>query len=41
MSKFSTDLIIKIEKEKIIQPEYIIQCPKNLINKVSKDLERV
>ena len=41
ISKFSTDLIIKIENENIIQPEYIIQCPKNLINKVSKDLEKV
>ncbi len=41
ISKFSTDLIMKIDKENLIKPEYIIQCPKKLINKISNDLKEI
>ncbi len=41
ISKFSTNLIKLIEKEKYIKAEYIIQCPKHMIYKLSNDLKNV
>ena len=41
ITNFSVKLIKEIEKEKKIKAEYIIQCPENMIEKTSKDLNSI
>ena len=41
ITKFSVDIIKKIDNEKNINAKFFLQCPKALINKITHDLKKV